>query len=1330
MIKTSSRRVFVNLLEATILLVLLLLAAYVSIGRLLISQVDMFRDAIESRLSSVLQVPVHISNLQGDWSYLDPRIIINGFSIGTATDRGITFDRMSVGFNSVLSLVEADLVISELAIDRLSFRLQQNADGVWAIDGLPRRENGLNLKPLLASVPHLKSVELTQIDIDVVGLQAHYQIRNQVDQEFELVADGDAHAMSLPLLVERLGDTPYTDSIQLMGKYAGDPRDQEDFSASLYLQLPNLEMMDLLPTISLAGTQITKLGLSGEFWLEFHHGAFELIGSTVTDALIGQRQGRPVELLSNLRSEFAIVGFGDNEIQLYFNTLSMMLGGESWVFDESSVILKQRKDALDLLVYFPDLSITTIAKGLTSLSQQAGLMPETAQGMLIGVQPRGLLEDVYLSIEDLKISPKPHLVAKIHDLQLSAYEALPGISRLDGLASLGLDGGYLNLHNMQPFTLNFKSMFPAPWPFDSARGQLRYQVTPNAMLVESGLLSVAHAGMVGGGRVQLRLPVNRDEHTWGLEVGVRDADLLDAHRFLPDILSPTLIEWLGGAINKGSARQTGMVFHGALFRDAPKIQKVHELYFDVVGAELNYDPAWPVLENFDSVVYVNNASVASEGGRGLLLGNRLQQVSLNVPISLEGNADSIFIGAALQGDLGQGVRLLNETPISDLTRQMAQSWRAQGGMSGRLKLDVPIGIRDGESIGVDASIDLAGADLLMQNVDLSIENINGQIRYETRQGVTAEPFTAMIFDEPVVSTIASIKNQQGDVDEIRIATSGSVSMQDLYDWSGQVLLSRTEGTMNYESIVHVPAGDSQSSLSVEAHSDLRGVVVHLPPPMEKASDEAVTFDYRQTFYDDGYEVNVQLDQKVKGLIKIRDSQLVGGRMHFGPKPLGAVTFDALRVTGEMEKVDYGRWLQLSSDLEDATQDSLSSELKERLDFVAVHTKLLRADGIELDDVDMHISRLDDAWRVELKNALLGGLLTVSDQNDQLLIARLDYMVLEEGAADADPMQDIDPRELPAFDFSVKQLTVGDEDYGRWSFKFRPTTTGGSVSDLSAWVKNVEIDSASKIDWSVAQGQSSSTFSGVVKVPELAAALTSWGYAASIEGKNFTFSGDLSWPGSPVMCALDSVSGDLRLDAKEGRFVQAESGAGALKLMGIFDFASLAKRFRLDFSDIFDEGFSFKTIKGSSRFNQGSIDVVEPIVITGSGGVFRLGGRIDLATRTLDNDLVVTLPVGRNLPWYAAYSALTNPLLGAGVLLAQKVFESQIDQLASAKYKVSGTLDEPIIEFVSIFDDSVRDPAKAGAVVTPTVAPKGAAVGASAGVLTDAPTAVPAEIEPQ
>ena len=72
-------------------------------------------------------------------------------------------------------------------------------------------------------------------------------------------------------------------------------------------------------------------------------------------------------------------------------------------------------------------------------------------------------------------------------------------------------------------------------------------------------------------------------------------------------------------------------------------------------------------------------------------------------------------------------------------------------------------------------------------------------------------------------------------------------------------------------------------------------------------------------------------------------------------------------------------------------------------------------------------------------------------------------------------------------------------------------------------------------------------------------------------------------------------------------------------------------------------------------------------------------------------MIVTLPVNRNLPWYAAYSAIAvGPLTGAGVFIAQRLFKKQINAISSAKYKITGTVDEPVIEFISIFDDTVRE----------------------------------------
>ena len=174
-------------------------------------------------------------------------------------------------------------------------------------------------------------------------------------------------------------------------------------------------------------------------------------------------------------------------------------------------------------------------------------------------------------------------------------------------------------------------------------------------------------------------------------------------------------------------------------------------------------------------------------------------------------------------------------------------------------------------------------------------------------------------------------------------------------------------------------------------------------------------------------------------------------------------------------------------------------------------------------------------------------------------------------------------------------------------------------------------------------------------------------------------------------SIENLSGQLSIEGGEGRIVQAEASTGPLKLLGIFDFAEIAKRFRLDFSGLLEEGQSFNAVTGSVLMREGSIDVIEPVVLVGAGSQFTLAGNLNLISETIDADLIVTLPVNKNLPWYAAYPAFAvGPISAAGVFLAQRIFKDQIQNITSLKYEILGSLDEPEIKFVSMFDASVRD----------------------------------------
>ncbi len=290
------------------------------------------------------------------------------------------------------------------------------------------------------------------------------------------------------------------------------------------------------------------------------------------------------------------------------------------------------------------------------------------------------------------------------------------------------------------------------------------------------------------------------------------------------------------------------------------------------------------------------------------------------------------------------------------------------------------------------------------------------------------------------------------------------------------------------------------------------------------------------------------------------------------------------------------------------------------------------------------------------------------------------------------MQDVVPQDLGDLDVTISELMYGDEPYGNWAFKLRPDGAGAMLRELTAESKGLSIQEGAELTWRIGDdGRHESAFTGMVAASDLGRALREWGYASSIEGSDFLFDAGLSWDGTPAAIDLDIVRGRMSLENGEGRFVQAETGTGALKLLGIFDFAQIARRFRFDFSDVVQKGWSFSEITGVVGLDRGLVNVVDEIVIEGSTSIFTVGGNLDLISRELDGDMIVTLPLSRNLPWYAAYSAIaTGPLAGVGVLLAQKIFGSQLDQMSSAKYEISGTIEEPKIEFVAIFDDSVRE----------------------------------------
>ena len=155
---------------------------------------------------------------------------------------------------------------------------------------------------------------------------------------------------------------------------------------------------------------------------------------------------------------------------------------------------------------------------------------------------------------------------------------------------------------------------------------------------------------------------------------------------------------------------------------------------------------------------------------------------------------------------------------------------------------------------------------------------------------------------------------------------------------------------------------------------------------------------------------------------------------------------------------------------------------------------------------------------------------------------------------------------------------------------------------------------------------------------------------------------------------------------EGHFPEAPEGAsGTLRVINILNIGEIVQR--LSLNERFDSGIPFNELEGEIYLHAGTIEVVK-MDIRGPASGFQFSGISDIETRSLNGELVVTVPVAPNLPWVAALTA--GLPVAAGVYVLSKVFETPLNRLTSAVYSTTGTWDDPKVEFNRVFDNTASN----------------------------------------
>ena len=1263
-------------------------AVLLTVLRLLVGALEFYHEEIEDRLTKELGTPIRFESLDADLVYFDPILRMQGVSLGSEPSEMLVIGQFSIRLDVVKSFIGRAPVLRELEVTGLQALILPDSLGTWRVSGLPIPERS----PVVDYLTLFEQAGRLVISSSRILVQGPYPFAIEIesdDQGLRLSTTESDRVLSgaFSVVSDSESAVRFQEAVTMIARFEG-------ISGSIFRS--NFEaFLALKPSPARAEDLIRPMGrhaLTAELWVSARDGAGQIAGSSDWASYLGRgvMQAQPdIVLQSSLAGSFSQTDGSFSvllaEPQLKIKEQSIEIGA---IGVAGAKAIHQAEYTLAGYLDHFELNEAAVA-AITTNAEVFGLTIEQ-QDLFEQVSPRVRLEKVQWHLAPARLRESLTVLGDVANLELSLAGAVPGLAGLSGFVQFGLGAGYLDV-DATDARLQFGSLYDQPWSIQKVQGRVAYRQAEDGYALTSGKLVASVDGLAADVKLHMNLTQDRRLRTWGLAIGAKDFDLGAALPFIPNTVPETATSWLNENLLAGHSSITGLFVHGSLDRISPKDEKQYGVQIALENGAIQYDPDWPIAAGTIGQIEVSNKGIFSEQLVTQLYATAATNVSLAMPFTEAGLLTEVVVQGQVQGPVSDLIRFFQETPLRNQVNGIADSWAGKGRALGSAKVIVPL---DGaiRVPDVSAGLWLDHADIQLGNIGLNLANLSGQFDYETKAGLSAKQIQ---FDVLGGASQASIRSELfGNGGVTLIELEGDVDMAPVNAWLDLTLLRLTAGSTAYRGSLSVPYGGREDQPVFEFASDLQGITIDMPPPIGKiVADAHRALRVTQSFEANGSEVAFDLDQSAGGILRLAGDEVQGGIIEIGRYEPKAVAFDSIRITGELPYASLEEWDGFLLRLDALSEGDVAETFRTRLDSVKVQAAEFDLFGYLLKDVALGLYPDADSWRMTLLNPEVEGTVRLNDDPDVPLEVVLDKVNLMSDDALTDPLAGLTSDDLLPADVLIRSVFLDGEDYGTWQFTVQPNLDFVLLTNLVAQSKGMTIDVKEGLRWFPAGENPYSKFEGLVMVEDMRACLAAWGYASGLEGDQFQFQTAVEWPGSPLHIDLERIRGLIQLEGGQGRIVQAEASSGALKLLGIFDFAEIAQRFSFDLSRMLSEGHAFNSMTGSVRLEKGVVTIDAPIVVAGAGSQLTLAGEVNLLTETLDNDLIVTLPVNKNLPWYAAYSAIaTGPLMGAGVFLAQKVFKRQIDELTSLKYEVSGTFSEPNVQFLSMFDSSLRKPA--------------------------------------
>ena len=1251
---------------------IIIAALLISVTRLLTPVLDTHRNEIEAWASKLLDAPVTIQKVEISWYQYQPEVSLNKVTIIDKSTNlpSLQIEKIRVFFSVPQSLWQRKLVPSGIIISGSDINIYQNTKGEYSVQGFPSL-GGFNQQPYkqetkfrdvftwLSTQP-----QLTLQNVDLRYTDSANQKKFVTLYELSFINTNDQHVVTGKGILHQDIPTELTAAVQ----WRGDTLDLAKIRAKIYLYASGVSLMQWVKGYSWNGWQINNGIVSAKIWATWKDGmlhrvqtTFQLYGLDLYSAT-----DKSTHKINRLSGNAGWKHEGKNYI-FAGDDIFIDLPTHLWPATSFYVALAPGANG-DFTPKAINFGYVNINDAQAFLFSSPPVLPDSVRQILTKLKLKGDLQNAAITFAD-KWNDWSHisLNANFIRLQFSPWHGLPGVSNLSGLVKWNGTQGDLSLQSAET-EFQYDSIFTKPVTIEQLTGDVQWLQDKNKdWMLRIPALHIFNTDFAANLSGTLSFPAKASPVA-DLHASFTIPKLSHITRYLPmRIFDADLVTWLQNAFKSGEAQSGNAVLRGPL-SDIPFDKGNGQLLLstEVKNVDLLYAPDWPVLQNLNANLNFSGRKMTVELLQAQLMDVKINNTKAVIPYFGADKPQILEVQTSdIQTDFAQGLQFVHASPLEKTIGKMFSDTEMHGPIVLKLGLIVPLAHPD--KIKVQGNIAMSDVEMNLVPWKLIVNNLKGQVHF-TEDSTDASGITGVVFNKPLVLNLATIQKTKS-ISVARASLETNLSVSDLESWLklpiSQVAQGSTDVSTQIDFSLHTP-------IEVQMESRLEGISVNLPDQFAKKADEKRDFSANiiiqekqplrmKASYGDLLNVALILDKKDEKF------NLVGADLRLGSGEASWPAGAGIYITGNFATLD---WDKIKSYMGQSGSVSLPGMSLKGIDISA---STLNIGGQQLQKVRLQVTPAQNMWNVDITSPDISGQIKIPVKwlPQNTITAQFQRLNLRSAADTSAATPMVEVKSLPSIIFSANSVSVNGLPLGQVNFKTIPRQNGLSIQSLT--ISSPRVDFHANGDWTQTSNRYLTHLQGVANSPNVSNLLNSFGFDVhnfiSSSGK-LTF--DLSWQAAPYAPALSSLNGNATLAMKQGRIADVGEANGAKmdlgRFLSIFSLQTIPRRLSFDFSDIFQKGYSFDSLRGNFNLQHGNAFTTNT---TFEGPVARvmISGRIGLATKDADFTLSVTPLVTSSIP-VAATLITMNPLVGLAAFGVNTVLNAGVNQ-AATYYSVDG-----------------------------------------------------------